>query len=76
MKEKAQDPLVARQTDFCLSDGLQKNDTCKSSSVLVVSTLVAFMFSLCFCCVSANRLFNDKLSLLHIIAHNHGQACL
>ena len=43
-------------------------DTCKSSSVLVVSTLVAFMYLLCFCLVFAiNRLCNDELSLLHIM---------
>ena len=45
------------QADFCL---------CK----LVVSTLVAFMYLLCFCLVFAiNRLCNDELSLLHIMTH-------
>ena len=42
MKEKSQDPLAARSTSrpiFCLCNGLQK-----SSSVLVVSTLVAFTY--------------------------------
>ena len=40
-------------------------DTCKSSSVLVVSTLVAFMYL--FLVFAINRLCNDELSLLHIM---------
>ena len=36
--------------------------------MLVVSTLVIFMFSLCFC---ITRLCNDVLSLLHIMTNNH-----
>ena len=36
--------------------------------MLIVSTPVAFMYLLYYCCVFAiNRLCNDKLSLLHII---------
>ena len=51
MKEKAQDPLAARSTSrpiFASVMGYRRSlvDTCKSSSVLVVSTLVAFMYSL------------------------------
>ena len=71
MKEKAQDPLVARSTSrpiFASVMGYKRGlvDTCKSSSVLVVSTLVAFMYLLCFCLVFAiNRLCSDELSLLH-----------
>ena len=73
MKEKAQDPLTARSTSrpiFASVMGYRRSlvDTCKSSSVLVVSTLVAFMYLLCFCLVFAiNRLCNDELSLLHIM---------
>ena len=69
MNEKAQDPLVARSTSrsiFVFVMGYRRSlvDTCKSSSVLVMSTLVAFMYSLCVCCVFAiNRLCNDELSL-------------
>ena len=69
MKEKAQDPLAARSTSrpiFASVMGYRRSlvDTCKSSSVLVVSTLVAFMYLLCFCLVFAiNRLCNDELSL-------------
>ena len=53
MKEKAQDPLVARSTSrpiFASVMGYRRSlvDTCKSSSVLVVSTLAAFMYLLCF----------------------------
>ena len=64
-KEKAQDPLAARSTSRPMfasvmgyrSKKLSLVDTCKSSSVLVVSTLVAFMHLLCFCLVFAiNRL--------------------
>ena len=70
MKEKAQDPpggQINLQADFCLCNG-SLVDTCKSSSVLVVSTLVAFMYLLCFCLVFAiNRLCNNELSLLHIM---------
>ena len=75
MKEKAQDPLAARSTSrpiFASVMGYRRSlvDTCKSSSVLVVSTLVAFMYLLCFCLVFAiNRLCNDELSLLHIMTH-------
>ena len=72
MKEKAQDPLAARSTSrpiFASVMGYSYRrslvDTCKSSSVLVVSTLVAFM---CFCHVFAiNRLCDDESSLLHIM---------
>ena len=73
VKEKAQDPLTARATSrpiFACVMGYRRSlvDTCKSSSVLVVSTLVAFMYLLCFCLVFAiNRLCNDELSLLHIM---------
>ena len=75
MKEKAQDPLAARSTSrpiFVYVMGYRRSlaDTCKlkSSSVLVVSTLVAFMYLLCFCLVFViNRLCNDELSLLHIM---------
>ena len=54
MKEKAQDPLAARSTSrpiFASVMGYRRSlvDTCKNSSVLVVSTLVAFMYLLCFC---------------------------
>ena len=77
MKEKAQDPLPARSTSrpiFASVMGYRRSlvDTCKNSSVLVVSTLVAFMYLLCFCLVFAiNRLCNDELSLLHIMTHDH-----
>ena len=77
MKEKAQDPLAARLTSrpiFASVMGYRRSlvDTCKSSSVLVVSTLVAFMYLLCFCLVFAiNRLCNDELLLLHIMTHDH-----
>ena len=70
MKEKAQDPLAARSTSrpiFASVMGYRRSlvDTCESSSV---STLVAFMYLLCFCLVFAiNRLCNDELSLLHIM---------
>ena len=70
MKEKAQDPLAARSTSrpiFASVMGYRRSlaDTYKSSSVLVVSTLVVFM---CLCCVFViNRLCNDELSLLHIM---------
>ena len=70
MKEKAQDPLAVRSTSrpiFASVMGYRRNlvNTCKSSSV---STLVAFMYLLCFCHVIAiNRLCNDELSLLHIM---------
>ena len=66
MKEKAQDPLAARSTSrpiFASVMDYRRSlvDTCKSSSVLVVSTLVAFMHLLCFCLVFAiNRLCNDE----------------
>ena len=75
MKEKAQDPLAARSTSrpiFASVMGYRRSlvDTCKSSSVFVVSTLVAFMYLLCFCLVFAiNRLCNDELSLLHIMTY-------
>ena len=78
VKEKAQDPLAARSTSrpiFASVIGYRRSlvDTCKSSSVLnmlVVSTVVAFMYLLCFCLVFAiNRLCNDELSLLHIMTH-------
>ena len=51
MKEKAQDPLAAKSTSrpiFASVMGYRRSlvDTCKSSSVLVVSTLV---YLLCFC---------------------------
>ena len=58
MKEKAQDPLAARSTSrpiFASVMGYRRSlvETCKSSSVLVVSTLVAFMYFVvflpCFC---------------------------
>ena len=53
VKEKAQDPLATRSTSrpiFASVMGYRRSlvDTCKSSSVLVVSTLVAFMYLLCF----------------------------
>ena len=42
--------------------------------MLVVSTVVAFMYLLCLCLVFAiNRLCNDELSLLHIMTHDHGK---
>ena len=69
VKKKAQDPLVARPASrptFALLMGYRRRlvDTCKSSSVLVASTLVVFMFSLCYCYVFCiNRLCNDELSL-------------
>ena len=64
MKEKAQDPLAARSTSrpiFASVMGYRSLvDTGKNSSVLVVSTLVAFMYLLCFCSVfGINRLCND-----------------
>ena len=73
MKEKAQDPLAARSNSrpiFASVMGYRRSlvDTCESSSVLVVSTLVAFMYLLCFCHVFViNRLCNDELSFLHIM---------
>ena len=53
MKKNAQDPLVARPASrptFASLMGYKTSlvDTCKSSNVLIVSTLVVFMFSLCF----------------------------
>ena len=53
MKEKAQDPLAARSTSrpiFASVMGYRRSlvDTCKSSSVLVVSTLVVFMHFVVF----------------------------
>ena len=70
MKEKAQDPLAARSTSrpiFASVMGYRRS-LVDTSSVLVVSTLVAFMYLLCFCLVFAiNRLCNDELSLLHIM---------
>ena len=76
MKEK---PKASRSTSrpiFASVMGYRRNliDTCKSSSVLVVSTLVAFMYLLCFCHVfGINRLCNDELShtVIHIMTHNH-----
>ena len=70
MKKKAQDPLVARPTSrptFALLMGYRRRllDTCKSSSVLVVSTFVAFIFSLFL--LSTDYVYNDELSLLHIM---------
>ena len=74
VKEKAQDPLAARSTwprpIFASVMGYRRSlvDTksCKSSSVLVVSTLVAFMYLLCFCLVFAiNRLFSEQSELTH-----------
>ena len=69
MKEKAQDPLAARSTSrpiFASVMGYRRSLV--DTSVLVVSTLVAFMYLLCFCLVFAiNRLCNDELSLLHIM---------
>ena len=70
MKEKAQDPLAARSTSrpiFASVMGYRRSlvDTCKSSSLLVVSTLVAFMYLLCFC--YQTDYCNDELSLLHIM---------
>ena len=52
VKKKAQDPLVARPASrptFALLMGYKRSlvDTCKSSNVLIVSTLVVFMYSLC-----------------------------
>ena len=53
MKKNAQDPLVARPASrptFASLMGYKTSlvDTCKSSNVLIVSTLVVFMFSLCY----------------------------
>ena len=65
MKEKAQDPLAARSTSrpiFASVMGHRRSlvDTCKSSSVLVVSYSCSLHV---FVCVFAiNRLCNDELS--------------
>ena len=77
VKKKAQDPLVARSASrptFASLMGYKRSlvDTCKSSNVLIVSTLVVFMFSRCvigyvFC---INKLCNEELSLLHIMTRN------
>ena len=72
-RESPRPPGCARSTSrpiFASVMGYRRSlvDTCESSSVLVVSTLVAFMYLLCFCHVFViNRLCNDELSLLHIM---------
>ena len=44
-------------------------DTCKSSNVLIVSTLVVFVLLAMFFCI--NKLCNEELSLLHIMTRNY-----
>ena len=59
------------QADFCLCNGLQK----KFSWHLVLSTLVAFMYLLCFCLflLSTDYVMMNChcYTLWHIMIHNH-----
>ena len=80
VKENAQDPLAARSTSrpICASGmGYRRSlvDTCKSSSVLVVSTLVAFMYLLFFALflLSTDYVMMNChcYTLWHVMTHDH-----
>ena len=65
MKEKAQDPLAARSTSrqiLASVMGYRRSlvDTCKSSSVLVVSLVIS-----CICCVFAMFLVSTDYVMMN-----------